>query len=204
MKHVKIWTAVCLLGLTVACSQSMKDKLFGTDTVSSGNSAGSVPTAAGSVDDQLMAKVAADIPAVITGVKPGGFAAASASGCTPGSITTSSTTVTYPPSVYRSSNVYTVNGTTYFAGTYADSSGGTLSIVKQMNGTCLEKNLVYGILSVQGSSYMQWGSNPVQYRYYYYTYTYSYRGNVVLMDGHYTIGTEKGSTEYPIHYSFPI
>ena len=57
MKNVQLWLAVGLLGLTLACSRGMKDKLFGTeDSSTASETETGTPTAfSSSVDDQLMA-----------------------------------------------------------------------------------------------------------------------------------------------------
>ncbi len=206
MKHMKIWMAVCLLGLTVACSKGMKDRLFGSNDTTSATETGTADAKASSVDDQLMQKVAMEISQDILGTGKSGMTAPQSAACIPGSVTTSSSTVTYPPQVNRSSSVYTVNGVTYFSGNYYESSGGTLVTVKEMNGTCLTNSSIYGTLSVQGSSYMQWGgtSTPWQYQYYYYKYKYNYKGDILEIDGEYTIGSDKGTTVYPLHYTISI
>jgi len=206
MKHMKLWIAVCLLGLTVACSKGMKERLFGTDDTPSATDTGTTTSNASSVDDQLMSKVAADLQSEIIGHGEVSLNAPSAAACTPGAITISSTTTTYPPQVYRSSTVYTVNGVTYFSGNYYDSSGGRLVFVTQKNGTCVTNISTYGTLSSQGSSFIQWpGPDGKQkYQYYYYTYTYKYQGDILRIDGQYTMGTETGTTVYPIHYTINI
>lgn len=206
MKHMKLWMAVCLLGLTVACSKGMKDRLFGTDETPSTSDTGSTTNNVSSVDDQLMNKVAEEISQNILGNGNAALAAPQAAACVPGAITRSSSTVTYPPQVNRSSSVYTVNGVTYFSGNYYESSGGTLLTVNEMNGTCITNNSIYGALSVQGSSYMQWGgtATPWQFRYYYYKYNYKYKGDILEIDGQYTIGNNTGTTVYPIKYTINI
>lgn len=203
---MKLWMAVCLLGLTVACSNGMKDRLFGTDETPSVNEPGATPNKASSVDDQLMNKVATEIAQEIQGTGKFPLAAPHSAACVPGSITLSSSTVTYPPQVNRSSSVYTVNGITYFSANYYESSGGRLVTVKELNGTCLTNSSIYGALSVQGSSYMQWGGSetPWRYRYYYYNYNYNYKGDILEIEGQYTIGNEKGTTVYPVKYTINI
>ena len=203
---MKLWMAVCLLGLTVACSKGMKDRLFGSNDTTSATDTGAVDNKTSSVDDQLMNKVAIEISQDILGAGKSSLAAPQSAACVPGTVTTSSSTTTYPPQVNRSSSVYTVNGVTYFSGNYYESSGGTLVTVKEMNGTCLTNSSIYGALSVQGSSYMQWGGTtaPWQYRYYYYKYNYKYKGDILEIDGEYTIGSDKGTTVYPIHYIINI
>jgi hypothetical protein len=208
MKNVQLWLAVGLLGLTLACSRGMKDKLFGTeDSSTASETETGTPTAfSSSVDDQLMAKVAADISNDLMGTGQGSFAAPFAAACVPGEIKISSNSVTYPPQVFGSSRTYTVNGVNYFSGNYYQSSGGTLVFIKEMNGTCLKNSSIYGKLAVQGSSYTQWASagTQTQYRYYYYKYNYNYKGDILEIEGEYTIGSETGTTVYPIKFTINI
>jgi hypothetical protein len=206
MRFLKLWMAVGFLGLTVACSRGMKDKLLGTDNPSGDMGNGTVTTSSASVEDQLMTKVATDLSQEILATGNNSFAAPSAAACIPGAVTFSSNTVTYPPQVKSSSGVYTVSGTDYFSGNYYQSSGGTLGFVREMNGTCLTNTSIYGTLSVQGSSFTQWASagGQTQYRYYYYKYTYKYKGDILEIDGQYTIGSETGTTVYPIKFTLNI
>jgi hypothetical protein len=207
MKYIKVWITVCLLGLTVACSKGMKDQLLGTDQESSDSGAGTTPVSEGSVDDQLMVKVASDILAIFNESGEQGFSSAPMAACVPGNISTSSVVTTYAPQVYGSSRVYTVNGISYFSGNFHESSGGRLTHVTTMNGTCISNTSTYGTLSLKGSSYMQWFSGPgsqVQYRNYYYTYDYKYRGDILIIEGYYTINTETSSTKYPVKFTINI
>jgi hypothetical protein len=205
MSNIKILMAVCLLGLAAACSRNAKDRLLGTgDPAESGT--GSTTNTASALDNELMQKVAADIQPDLTGTGGGFSALAVSSGCTPGSVTISSTPYTYPPTVYGSSRTYTLNGVSYFTATNWRSSGGTLVFVTEMNGSCFVNSSIYGTLSSQGSSFTQWSPDGLQNknRWYYHQYTYKYQGDVVVVEGKYTIGTETGSTEYPVNWTFNI
>ncbi|MBL8023273.1 MAG: hypothetical protein JNK54_03175 [Elusimicrobia bacterium] len=208
MKTLKILLAVCLIGAAAACSRNSKDKFFGTDTPSSSDAA--VPDTnltAAPVEEQLMNKVATGILAEITGSNIHALSAPSAlSNCSPGDVTFSSTTYHYPPAVHGSSQVYTVNGTTYFSANNYTSSGGTLVFLVEKNGTCLKNSSIYGTLSVTGSSYTQWAdvNYQLKYRYYYYKYNYNYKGDLLVIDGSYTIGSETGTTQYPFKWTINI
>lgn len=206
MKQMKLGMAVCLLGLTVACTKGMKDRLFGSDETPPVSGAGPTSPNASSVNDQLMNQVALDLQKDLTANGAKGFFAPQAAACVPGPITSSSSTVTYPPQVYGSSRVYTVNGVTYFSANYSRSSGGSLVYVKEMNGTCLKNSSIYGTTSTEGSSYVQWvgADKQTKYQWYYYQYTYKYKGDILLIEGQYTIGTEKGSTVYPVKWTINI
>lgn len=206
MRLLKLWMAIGVLGLAVACSRGMKDKLLGTDNASAESGNDPVTASALSLDDQIMTKAASDISQEILGTGNPSFAAPLAAACVPGTVTYSSNTVTYPPQVQSSSGVYTSGGVTYFSGYYYQSSGGTLAFVREMNGTCLTNSSIYGTLSVQGSSYTQWAAagTQTQYRYYYYKYTYHYKGDILEISGQYTIGTETGTTVYPIKFTLNI
>jgi hypothetical protein len=209
MKNVKLYIAVCLMALAAACSQNAKDRLLGTGS-SSEIGDGSSTNSASASDNQLMAKVAEDIRSEMTEPSGTGFPAVGVSsgsaGCTPGAVSASSTTYSIRPSVYQSSRTYTVGGVLYFAANNYQSSGGNLVVVTETNGSCFVNSSIYGTLSVDGSSYTQWFENGYQnkYRWYYYQYTYRYQGDVLVVEGKYTIGTETGSTVYPVKWTYPI
>jgi hypothetical protein len=210
MKSLKLLMAICLIGAAVACSRSSKDKFLGiSDDTPTAHEGGTPDTnlAAAPVEEQLMNKVATEILAEITGTTGSSFAAPAAlSGCTPGEVKFSSNTYTYPPAVHGSSRVYTVNGNIYFSAVNYRSSGGTLVYTTERNGTCLTNSSIYGNMSVTGRSYTQWtdASNQIKYWDFSYTYNYAYKGDLLIIDGSYTVGSDSGTTEYPFKWTINI